>query len=257
VAPYDPPPPHLDPSIEAVPAIPAATVVIARDAADGGIEVLLLRRSSKLSFAGGMWVFPGGRVDDADRAALEPIAATLAGAVDDDERVARIAAAREAAEEAGVAVEPQALEWFAHWTPPAMSNKRFATWFFVTAAHEALGDIAVDGGEIHDHGWYSPAGALERCNRREIDLSPPTWITLEYLRLFDRVDALVDHARRRPAEFFATRIGTSGDAIVALYDGDAGYEASDPAAPGARHRLWMAPDGWRYERDGWPDLLFT
>mgnify|MGYP003343572357 CR=1 FL=1 len=51
---------------EPQPAVPAATVIVLRDTADG-LETLMLRRASKLSFAGGLWVFPGGRVDDADR----------------------------------------------------------------------------------------------------------------------------------------------------------------------------------------------
>ena len=45
--------------------VPAATVVVLRDA-PGGLETLMMRRISKLSFVGGMWVFPGGRVDDDD-----------------------------------------------------------------------------------------------------------------------------------------------------------------------------------------------
>ena len=47
------------------PAIDAATVVVLRDG-DEGLETLMLRRNSKIAF-GGMWVFPGGRVDDTDR----------------------------------------------------------------------------------------------------------------------------------------------------------------------------------------------
>ena len=46
--------------------IDAATVVVARDSTEG-LEVLMLRRNSKIYF-GGMWVFPGGKVDPADRA---------------------------------------------------------------------------------------------------------------------------------------------------------------------------------------------
>ena len=46
--------------------IPAATVILLRDGADG-VETLVLLRNSKLAFAGGMWVFPGGRVDPGDR----------------------------------------------------------------------------------------------------------------------------------------------------------------------------------------------
>ncbi len=46
---------------------PAATVVLLRDGADGP-EALLMRRHRKSGFVPGAWVFPGGRVDPADRA---------------------------------------------------------------------------------------------------------------------------------------------------------------------------------------------
>lgn len=46
---------------------PAATVIIARAAASGGApEIFMLRRTSRAAFAGGMYVFPGGRVDSDD-----------------------------------------------------------------------------------------------------------------------------------------------------------------------------------------------
>lgn len=45
---------------------PAATVLLARDA-EGGPEVLLLRRHGRSGFAADAWVFPGGTVDEADR----------------------------------------------------------------------------------------------------------------------------------------------------------------------------------------------
>ena len=51
-----------------------------------GLETLMLRRDSKVSF-GGMWVFPGGRIDDGDREAA---------GTDDEQASARHAAAREA-----------------------------------------------------------------------------------------------------------------------------------------------------------------
>ena len=44
--------------------IPAATVVLVRDR-DGAVETIMLRKNSKLAF-GGMWVFPGGRIDEVD-----------------------------------------------------------------------------------------------------------------------------------------------------------------------------------------------
>ena len=44
---------------------PAATVVLLREA-NGRLEALMMRRGAGLAFMGGMWVFPGGRVDPAD-----------------------------------------------------------------------------------------------------------------------------------------------------------------------------------------------
>ena len=44
--------------------VPAATVVLVRDG-DTGLETLMLHKNSKLAF-GGMWVFPGGRIDVED-----------------------------------------------------------------------------------------------------------------------------------------------------------------------------------------------
>ncbi len=48
-----------------VTAMPSATVTIVRDA-PGGIEVLMMRRNLKSGFVPGMYVFPGGGLDDAD-----------------------------------------------------------------------------------------------------------------------------------------------------------------------------------------------
>src|SRR3954447_2182492 len=88
-------------------AAPAATVVLVRDG-EGGLEVLLARRSSKLAFHGGAWVFPGGRIDPDDYADMP----------DDVCAAARRAAAREAKEEAGVDVDADGLVHVSNWTTP-------------------------------------------------------------------------------------------------------------------------------------------
>ena len=49
------------PNQEETPPIPAATVVLLRDG-EAEPETLMLHRTSKVHF-GGMWVFPGGRID--------------------------------------------------------------------------------------------------------------------------------------------------------------------------------------------------
>jgi 8-oxo-dGTP pyrophosphatase MutT (NUDIX family) len=89
---------------------PAATVVIVRDG-PGGVEAYLQRRPRTMGFAGGLWVFPGGRIDEADRdPAVEaiwdgpPPAAwgDRMGVTADQARGFVVAACRETFEEAGV-----------------------------------------------------------------------------------------------------------------------------------------------------------
>ena len=62
-----------DPNVSAL--IPAATVVLVRDG-DGGVEALMLRKNSKITF-GGMWVFPGGKIDAAEVKVRSPVARCL------------------------------------------------------------------------------------------------------------------------------------------------------------------------------------
>jgi 8-oxo-dGTP pyrophosphatase MutT (NUDIX family) len=51
---------------EPLPTRPAATVMLVRDV-PGGLKIFLMRRHSKMEFAPGVIVFPGGGVDDRDR----------------------------------------------------------------------------------------------------------------------------------------------------------------------------------------------
>lgn len=218
------------------PPIPAATVVLLRDA-PGGLETLMLHRTSKVAF-GGMWVFPGGRVDAADRRPDDP----------DEEAPARRAAAREAVEECALLLEPHEMVPFSHWMPPPETPRRYSTWFFVARASD--GDVLVDGGEIHDHAWLTPAEVLSRRDRGEVDLAPPTFVTLTDLAAHPDVETvLADAAQRVPLPRYETRWAVTEDGAVAMWAGDAGYDTLEPAAEGARHRLWMRETGWHLERD--------
>ena len=214
------------------PATPAATVVLLRDAATP--EVLMLRKNSRIAF-GGMWVFPGGRIDAEDGAD---------GAT--PEAAARNAAARETHEEAGIAAAPDDFVWFAHWTPPPDTPKRFATWFFAARAGDH--DVSIDGGEIEDHQWITPAAALERHAAGDIDLVPPTWVTLHQLAAHDTVEAALAHFSAIPARVYETHIGQRADGTrVAMWEGDAGYVDCDANAVGERHRLVMKQGGFTFE----------
>jgi 8-oxo-dGTP pyrophosphatase MutT (NUDIX family) len=224
---------------EPVPIVAAATVILLRDA-PSGLETLMLRRDSRLAFAGGMWVFPGGRIDPGDFPAV-------GGNADDDLVVAgRTAAVREAAEEAGLAVDPDALIPFAHWTPPPEAPKRFSTQFYVAPAPE--GAVTIDDGEIRDHMWVSPAAALKRRDALEIELAPPTWVTLHTLSEHATVAVALDAVRASEPEHFTTKAVFTDEGVAVLWHGDCGYEDGDALKEGPRHRLWMVDTGWRYER---------
>lgn len=94
----------------AVPVRPAATVLLVRDAEEGGIEVFMLRRTLAAAFASGMFVFPGGKVDDVDGIAAisdlcegldDPTASSLLG-LPSGGLAYWVACIRECFEEAGV-----------------------------------------------------------------------------------------------------------------------------------------------------------
>jgi 8-oxo-dGTP pyrophosphatase MutT (NUDIX family) len=223
-----------------VPLRRAATVVLVRDGASG-VEALLLRRHSDLAFHGGAWVFPGGRIDDEDYAA--------ASSFGDHEHAALVAACREAQEEAGLALDLTSLVPFAHWTTPIGPPRRFATWFFIASADVAA-VVAPDGGEITEHRWFSPADALAARAAGEIELPPPTFVSLTWLEGAASATAAVDEARARDYVRFEPHLHRVDDGLVHVYAGDVAYD--DVAlldTDGARHRLWTGATSWRYERD--------
>lgn len=216
------------------PAIPAATVILLRDS-DRGVETLMLHRTSKVHF-GGMWVFPGGRIDPEDYPESSDV-----------NIAAQHAAVRETLEETGITIGGDAFAWFAHWTPPAGTPRRYATWFFASIL-ETDQVIAVDGFEIQNHEWIQPAEALTRHAAGEIDLAPPTWITLHQLALHEPAAALWQVLKDQPVRVYETRIRKDkADRRIALWAEDAAYAGGEVDQSGPRHRLVLDPDGFIFE----------
>ena len=145
---------------------PAATVLLLREA-NPGVELLYLRRNAELSFHGGAWVYPGGRIDHED----------FADDHGDLDAAARRAAVREAKEEAGIDIDPTTMVQLAEWTTPAIRPKRFRTWFF--AARAMTREVEIDGGEIHGFRWMQPRAALDLQSIGEIDLLPRIGFDIE------------------------------------------------------------------------------
>lgn len=118
---------------DAAPARDAATVVVVRDGAKG-TEAYLLRRQPSMAFAAGMYVFPGGGVDDADRDAdiawVGPPAREWAARFGCSEDIARglvCAAVRETFEESGVLLAgPDEHSVVADTSAPSFQEARLA-----------------------------------------------------------------------------------------------------------------------------------
>lgn len=208
--------------------IPAATLVIFRHGTDGGPpELLMVQRSQELRFAGGMAVFPGGRVDPADF----ELAEALGAEPDDLDLASRIAAVRETLEETGLLVavdrsvtadealaarrllaeqgslapvlarfgwrlELGGLVPFAHWRQTLA--RAFDTRFYLVDLGTGNVDLAVDATENTHLFWSSASAALAMAGRGEISVVYPTERNLERLALFSDFSAAVAHARAIP-----------------------------------------------------------
>ena len=218
--------------------IPAATVVIMRDS-EPGIELLMLRKNSKVAF-GGMWVFPGGKIDETDKVIGSD------GSLD-ELATATNAAARETFEEAAISVSQENLFWFSHWVPPAITPKRFSTYFFATKLLDG-DEVTIDDSEIIEHNWFRPHEAIDLRDAGEIELAPPTWVTLNRLISFTNVENALNDLDAKDPIFYETHIAQSAKGPVAMWFGDAGYEKTDPDMPGERHRLTMTTDGYHFEQ---------
>lgn len=221
--------------------IPAATVVLGRDG-PSGLEILMLKRNSQIAF-GGAWVFPGGRVDPGD-----------IGSSELDK--ARSAAVRESNEETGLRVDHTRMHVWSYWVPPraremvtsGSKKRRFSTWFFFAPA-PADDYVTVDMGEIHEHRWLRPADAIDLHRRAEIELIPPTWVTLHQLSAHSTIESVTQAASGSfdPPHFLTRPI--PGDPIILTWEGDVAYhDRSLRDSPGSRNRLTMSSGNWIYER---------
>jgi 8-oxo-dGTP pyrophosphatase MutT (NUDIX family) len=186
----------------------ASTICVVRDAPD--LEVLMVRRPWTSRFMPGVWVFPGGAVDDGDAA---PPAAF--GRADDW----TVAALRELIEETGIwftegavvergpttdafgdvtasglALDPGAFAFFANWITPEVFPLRFDTRFFLAVAPSGI-EGTIDGDELVDLAWVHPLEALAREEDGEWDVAFPTRKTLEVLASGSSAGDLMERVR--------------------------------------------------------------
>ena len=186
----------------------AATVILLRGG-EQALEVLLAQRNPGARFMGGAWVFPGGAVSAEDG---------------EGEQALRAAAVRELSEEAGVALaRPSELVPFSRWITPAEVKIRYDTWFFL-ATLPAGAEPRIDGEEVVDARWFSPASALQAADAGEIQLVFPTIKHLQQLTGFDSATGLLEHARSRTIRPVQPRVLRTGETARIVLPGEPGYD---------------------------------
>ena len=244
---------------EAPPATPAATVVIFRnDPAGGAPQLLMVERSATMNFAGGAAVFPGGRVDDADRDLAATMVAPNADAETLDDLAGRIAAVRETIEETGLVVgidravdhdEALAarallvergalapvlerhgwslrlddLTYFARWRPKHRHMRVFDTRFYLADLGTGAVDLLVDATENTHLFWASATEALNLADSCKIMIIFPTRRNLERLAQFASFAEAHAHAQAIPVQTITPEVEQREGAPWLTISGDAGY----------------------------------
>ena len=186
----------------------AATVILLRGGGRG-LEVLLAQRNPQARFMGGAWVFPGGAVSEGDG---------------EGDAALRAAAVRELAEEAGIVLaDLRELVAFSRWITPAEVKIRYDTWFFLAPVPEGA-EPAIDGEEVVDARWYTPAAALAAGADDQILLVFPTIKHLEQLSAFSSANVLLEYASSRAVIPVQPRVLGTGESARIVLPGEPGYE---------------------------------
>jgi 8-oxo-dGTP pyrophosphatase MutT (NUDIX family) len=206
-------------------AIPAATLIVVRARDGDPPELLMVERAEGMAFAAGALVFPGGRIDPADRdlavelgidaaavaaireaveetavpVGLEPVPSAGA-AIELQQALAADEPFGQALNAAGLQIDAAALTPFARWIPKFHAVRRFDTLFYVAPCPPGDWHPVVIERECAGAAWLSAAEVLERDRRGEARLIFPTRRTLERLAQHQSFEAIRADALGHPIE---------------------------------------------------------
>lgn len=200
--------------------IDSASILVIRDNHDGALEVLMVKRHHAIDFAGGAYVFPGGKVDEEDLELGERVPSFPPGYGE-----LCYTAFREVFEESGLVIgkSERANDYredllankislsdfikkadvqfnigdivpFARWITPRIYPKRFDTRFFLARAPEGQEAIP-DFREIVEAIWVKPIDFIEEFKE---SLMFPTLMNLKLLGQSGSVkEALIQATARK------------------------------------------------------------
>ena len=243
--------------------VASATVLLVRDGASG-LDVFMVERHHQIDFASSALVFPGGKVDAADRAASLRSCCAGAGALDAEALALRVAAVRETFEESGVLlarrrgapallaraeVAPiERAELLAGRLSLAEIAERhdlelacdalvpFAHWItpefmpkrFDTHFYLVVAPpdqaAAHDGGESVDSIWIPVEQAIEDARAKRRSIIFPTLRNLVKLGRSRSVAEALERARREPIVTVLPKVGRGASGPLIRIPPEAGYD---------------------------------
>lgn len=243
------------------PAVPAATLVVMREADGGPPEILMVERARTMAFAAGALVFPGGRVDAGDHGLAQPPG---------EDAAARIAAIRETVEEvglgiamvpapdpaalaalrralhggepfapalatAGISLDLAALTPFARWRPAHRQTRTYDTRFYLARVPAGAGAPVPDATEVVRAFWASARDTLSMVEAGTASAIFPTRRNLERLARFATIDEAVADARAHPIETVTPWVETRDGAAWLCIPERIGYPVTaEPLATARR-----------------------
>jgi 8-oxo-dGTP pyrophosphatase MutT (NUDIX family) len=230
-------------------AVPAATLILFRARAEAASELLVVERSSKMAFAGGAIVFPGGKIDPGDHLIAEGLGF--------EDGAARVAAIRETLEESGIAIgfaSPPKPDWttaaqqrlhagedfgallndsgltldlgaltpWARWRPGQREMRVFDTYFFIARADDAP-DPVVDDTENVRSFWSGAQEIIDAADAGKVHIIFPTRRNLERLALYGDFEDARSHAQSIPVEIVTTYLEERADGKYLCFPEHHGY----------------------------------
>ena len=239
---------------------PAATILLVRDAP--AFEVLMVKRSDQIAFAGGALVFPGGKTNESDRDDAWAGHALNWNKYDAAQREIRIAGIREVFEEAGLLmarrrdgspvgadalnvgtrravdkgeknflevvmeldaqIDLESMSVLGRWITPPIAPKRFDTWFLVAKAPEDQLAV-IDDWETVDLEWIAPAEAVRLGEAGERAIILPTRMNLKRLAQASSCDEALAQAAARPLVITQTRLDVRPEGKFMVLPEEGGY----------------------------------
>lgn len=191
---------------------PAAGIALLRRGgkhSQRALEVLLVKRTEAAKFMPGVWVFPGGSVDESDG---------------DGPAGHRACAIRELSEEASIELPAgEELVLFSRWITPEPLPIRFDAWFFLALA-PAHSPPRPDGVEVTDAAWWEPPEAVAAHERGELPLSFPTLTQLRWLSRHPTAEAVLSDFRDREVLTVTPQMAGEGSERRPVLPGESGYD---------------------------------